>query len=162
MNRSCGLNLKHLNLCDNYLNKCLNGLFNFLLTNRNTIAILELDDNHFSSMEYLNLINFITDQMLLSTFKLKLLSIKGKYHQNDHIYSAFKLASCFITPKVTTRVPSLIIYRISYPIDVYLNDDTDNPDTGEVGDNTHKRLFLNKLLNIIQNKFRFVLHELFL
>jgi hypothetical protein len=104
--------------------------------------VLELDDNRFDCIDYLTII-CVARKMP----KLKILATKGTFEINDHL-----LGSEFLFYS-----NSLIAWRISYPIDIY-----DPNETNNLAQEENKRNFNNRMNCIIKDKFKLVVHELFL
>lgn len=134
--------MKHLDLSENRLTRYTDALINLLKKCSQTIQALELDDNRFDCIDYLNVI-CIARKMK----QLKLLTTKGTFETNDHL-----LGSQFLQ-----QSQSLNAWRISYPIDIY------DPNSNDMqAQDNEKAAFLQRMQTAVKNKFKIVIHELFL
>lgn len=134
--------IRHLDLSENRLTRFMDEVLNLMKKCSDTLNVIELDDNRFDCIDYLNII-CVARRMKC----LKLVATKGTFETNDHI-----LASKFLS-----QSQSLIAWRISYPIDIY-NPNTSDLQTQEI----EKTQFIQRMLNEIKNKFKIIIHELFL
>ena len=134
--------VKHLDLSENRLARFTDALINLLKACSSTLNAIELDDNRFDCMDYSNIIN-----LARKIKNLKYLTTKGTFETNDHL-----LGSQFLQ-----QSPSLVAWRISYPIDIY------DPNSNDVqAQDNEKTLFIQRMQNAIKNKFKIIIHELFL
>ena len=134
--------VQHLDISENRLTRYTDSLINLLKICSLTLHAIELDDNRFDNIDYLNVI-CVARKMK----KLKYLTTKGSFETNDHI-----LAGQFI--QQSTQL--LAAWRISYPIDIY----DPNSNDAQTQDNA-KSLFIQRMQNAVKNKFKIVFHELF-
>jgi hypothetical protein len=136
--------VEHLDLSENRLTQFTEALISLLKKCSASLIALELDDNRFDCIDYLTIICVVRKMD-----KLRILGTKGTFEINDHL-----LAAEFLNHSV-----SMCAWRISYPINVY---DTNANDTNVIAQDRRKKVFNDKIDNIIKNKFKLVLSELFL
>jgi hypothetical protein len=134
--------VEHLDLSENRLTRFSDALIVLLKKCSSSLFVLELDDNRFDCIDYLTII-CVARKMP----KLKILATKGTFEINDHL-----LGSEFLFYS-----NSLIAWRISYPIDIY-----DPNETNNLAQEANKRNFNDRMNSIIKDKFKLVVHELFL
>jgi hypothetical protein len=134
--------VKHLDLSENRLTRFTDSLLNLLKLCSLTLNAVELDDNRFDCIDYLNII-CITRKMK----NLKYLTTKGTFETNDHL-----LGSQFLQ-----QSQSLAAWRISYPIDIY------DPNSNDIqAQDNEKTMFIQRMQVAVKNKFKIIIHELFL
>lgn len=133
--------LEHLDLSENRLTRYSDALVVLLKKCAPNLQALELDDNRFDCIDYLTLI-CVTRKMP----KLKYLTTKGTFEMNDHVLGA----------EFLHHSPSLVAWRISYPIDIY-----DPNESDVVAQEAHKRVFTDRINSIIKDRFKLVVNELF-
>jgi Ran GTPase-activating protein (RanGAP) involved in mRNA processing and transport len=134
--------VEHLDLSENRLTRFSDSLISLLKKCSPNLCVLELDDNRFDSIDYLTII-CVTRKMS----KLKMLATKGTFVIDDH------LLGC----EFLHHSSSLIAWRISYPIDIY-----DPSETDLTAIDASKRHFVERMNNIIKEKFKLIVNELFL
>ena len=135
--------VEHLDLSENRLTRFTESLINLLKECSLSLQAIELDDNRFDCIDYLNII-CIARKMK----KLKYITTKGTFETNDHL-----LATQYIQQSPTT----LTAWRISYPIDIY------DPNNNDVqAQDTAKTVFTQRMHNAVRNKLKIIIHELFL
>lgn len=133
--------VEHLDLSENRLTRFSDALIVLLKRCAANLYVLELDDNRFDCIDYLTII-CVARKMP----KLKLLATKGTFEINDHLLGA----------EFLQHSTSLSAWRISYPIDIY-----DPNETDIVAQDTHKRVFVERVNAIIKDNFKLVVNELF-
>ena len=134
--------VQHLDISENRLTRYTDSLINLLKQCSLTLHVIELDDNRFDCIDYLNVI-CVARKMK----KLKYLTTKGTFETNDHI-----LGSQFLQQST-----SITAWRISYPIDIY------DPNSNDIqAQDNEKALFIQRMQNAVKNKFKIIIHELFL
>lgn len=133
--------VEHLDLSENRLTRFSDALIVLLKKCAPNLNVLELDDNSFDCIDYLTII-CVARKMP----HLKLLATKGTFEVNDHLLGA----------EFLQHSNSLIAWRISLPIDVY-----DQNETDIVAQEAQKRIFVERINGIIKDKFKIVVNELF-
>jgi len=134
--------VEHLDLSENRLTRFSDALIVLLKKCAATLYVLELDDNRFDCIDYLTII-CVARKMP----KLKILATKGTFEINDHLLGG----------EFLFYSSSMIAWRISYPIDIYDPNETDS-----LAQEANKRSFNDRMNSIIKDKFKLVVHELFL
>jgi hypothetical protein len=142
LSQSIHVAVEHLDLGENRLTRFSDALIVLLKRCASTLYVLELDDNRFDCIDYLTII-CVARKMP----RLKLLATKGTFEINDHLLGG----------EFLHYSSSLIAWRISYPIDCY-----DPNETDVTIQENNKRQFNDRMNSIIKEKFKLVVHELFL
>lgn len=134
--------VEHLDLSENRLTRFSEALISLLKKCSNSLYVLELDDNRFDCIDYLSIICVVRKMP-----RLKILATKGTFEVNDQLLGG----------EFLFYSSSLIAWRISYPIDIY-----DPNETNSIRQETNKKSFNDRMNTIIKDKFKLVVHELFL
>lgn len=136
------IRVKHLDLSENRLTRYIDSLISLLKACSPYLNALEVDDNRFDPIDYINII-CVARKMN----KLKLLATKGTFETNDHLISS----------QFLQQSESLVAWRISYPIDVY------DPNASDLqAQEAEKSQFIQRMMLAVKNKFRVTIHDLFL
>ena len=133
--------VEHLDLSENRLTRCNEALVILLKRCSPYLCVLEVCDNRFDCIDFLTIV-CVARKMA----KLKLLATKGTFEMNDHLLGA----------EFMQHAPSLLAWRISYPIDVY-----DPNESDVVAQEALKRAFIERIQLIVRDKFKLVVSELF-
>ena len=134
--------LKHLDLSDNRLARHMDSLLVLMRSCSGHLYALELDDNNFDSIDYLNVVNQVRKMK-----QIRLLATKGTFETNDQL----------VCSQFLQQSESLIAWRISYPIDVY-----DSNSSELSAQQAAKDLFVQKMMIAVKNRFKVTIHELFM